>query len=724
MGRKTNRGRWTGCAVAALLLGLSCAGPAAAQSTELASVSTDDVKANDDAEGLRFHISADGRFVTFMSEATNLVAGDDNGVGDIFVRDRIAGTTTRVSIASDGGEPNGRSSDPVLSADGRYVAFASFASNLVEEDTNATWDVFVHDRENGTTERVSVDSLGAEASSRSFTPAISGDGRFVAFISRAADLVVADSNRDEDVFVHDRVTGTTQRVSVDSLGTEADDASFDVAVSADGRFVVFDSYASNLVEGDDNDAFDIFVHDRLAGTTERVSLRSDGGQADNDSFDPAISGDGRFVTFDSYASNLVDGDDNGAWDAFVHDRETGETTRISLAGDGAQADSSSFAPVPSASGRHIAFYSFAGNLVPGDVNGTWDVFLHDREAGTTERLSVAPDGQGGDGVSANPAVSADGRFVSFLSRATNFSPLDSDPLNDLYLRDRGGQDNQPPIANAGPDRAVEASSAAGASVKLDAGASSDPDPDDSLTYAWSGTFGTAEGMTPTVALPMGSSTVGLSVTDQAGASDSDSVAYAVSDTTAPSLSVPPNLQAVATGPETEVEIGVATAIDLVDPEPTVTNDAPQSFPPGTTLVTWTATDASGNSVTVTQTVTVGLAFMGFKKPVRALPKMTTVKAGGVIPVRWRISDGNGGYISDPSVVRSLALAAAPACDAGSALGETRSIRTLPGRKVRPRAKSDQFVYRWKTSRDLRGECGYLVLTLADGTSHRALFKFR
>lgn len=724
MGRRTNRGRWAGCAVAALVMGLSFAGPAMGQSTELASLSTDDVKANDDVEGLRFHISADGRFMTFMSAATNLVIGDDNGVGDIFVRDRVTGTTTRVSMASDGGEADGRSADPVLSANGRYVAFSSFASNLVEEDTNATWDVFVHDRESGTTERVSVDSLGAQASSRSFTPAISGDGRFVAFISRAADLVAGDSNRDEDVFVHDRVTGTTERVSVDSLGNQADDDSFDVAVSADGRFVVFDSYASNLVEGDDNDAFDIFVHDRLAGTTERVSLGSDGGQANYDSFDPAISSDGRFVTFDSYASNLVDGDDNGAWDAFIHDRETGMTTRISVDGDGAQADSNSFAPVPSASGRHIVFYSFAGNLVPGDANGTWDVFLHDREAGTTERLSVASEGQGGNGVSANPAVSADGRFVSFLSRATNFSPLDSDPQNDLYLRDRGGQDNHPPIANAGPDQAVEASFAAGASVTLDASASSDPDADDSLTYAWSGPFGIAEGMAPTVALPMGGSTVELLVTDQAGASDSDSVTYAVSDTTAPSLSVPPDVQVMATGMETEVEIGVATAIDLVDPEPIVTTDAPQSFPPGTTLVNWTAIDAAGNSVTVTQTVTVGLAFMGFKRPVRPLPKMTTVKAGGVIPVRWRISDGNGGTISDPSVVRSLALAAAPSCDAGRELGETTPIRTLPTRKVRLRAKSDQFIYRWKTSRNLRGECRYLVLTLADGTSHRALFKFR
>jgi Tol biopolymer transport system component len=708
----------------ALLLGILFAGPAPAQSTELASISTDNVKANDDADGLRFHISADGRVVTFMSEATNLVAGDGNDLGDIFVRDRVAGTTTRVSIASDGAEANGKSSDPVLSGDGRFVAFSSFASNLVEDDTNATWDVFVHDRESSTTERVSVDSFGAQASGRSFTPAISGDGRFVAFISRAADLVAEDTNRDEDVFVHDRLTGMTERVSVDSLGNQGDDDSFDPAISADGRFVVFDSFAANLVEGDDNNAVDIFIHDRLASTTERVSLHSDGGQADSDSFDPAISADGRFVAFDSFAANLVEEDDNGAWDAFVHDRETGTTARVSLAGDGTQADSNSFAPVPSASGRHIAFYSLAGNLVSDDANGTWDVFLHDRETGTTERLSIATDGQEADGVSADPAVSADGRFVSFISRATNLSASDGDTLKDLYVRDRGARDNQPPIADAGPDRAVEASSAAGASVRLDAGASSDPDADDNLTYAWSGPFGTAVGMTPTVALPMGGSTVELSVTDKAGARDSDSAAYTVVDTTPPSLFVPPDIQAVATGSQTEVEIGEATATDLVDPAPIVTNDAPETFPPGTTLVAWTATDATGNSVTVSQTVSVGLAFMGFKRPVRALPGVNTVKAGRVIPVRWHISDGNGGSLSDPSVVQSLALAAAPTCDTGEEIGEVNSIRTLSGQKIRPEAKSAQFLYLWRTSRDLRGECGYLVLTLADGTSHRAFFKFR
>ena len=311
-------------AMAALMVALAAGGSALAQSTELASTSTHGVKANDDVSNLRFHISADGQAVAFASDAFNLVADDTNGVRDIFVRDRQAGTTERVSVASDGTQADGMSSDPVLSADGRFVAFASFASNLIEGDTNGTWDIFVHDRWDGTTQRVSIDSLGAQASNRSFSPAINGDGRFVAFLSRASNLVEGDTNGDEDVFVHDRLTGMTERVSVAFDGAQADDDSFDPAISADGRFVVFDSPATNLIVDDTNGTWDIFIRDRLIGTTERVSVDSSGNQADGDSFDPAVSADGRFVTFDSYASDLVEGDANAAWDVFVRDRQEGD----------------------------------------------------------------------------------------------------------------------------------------------------------------------------------------------------------------------------------------------------------------------------------------------------------------------------------------------------------------------------------------------------------------
>src|SRR5207249_1268748 len=210
-------------------------------------------------------LSADGRFVAFGSDATNLVAGDTNGTTDVFVHDRQTGTTERVSVASGGGtQGNGKSGGffafPALSADGRFVAFQSDATNLVAGDTNGTTDVFVHDRQTATTERVSVNGFSAG-------PALSADGRFVAFHSTGSNLVAGDTNGATDVFVHDRQTGTTERVSGASDGTQGNDASAGPALSADGRLVAFHSSATNLVAGDANRAYDVFVHDRAVSTT-------------------------------------------------------------------------------------------------------------------------------------------------------------------------------------------------------------------------------------------------------------------------------------------------------------------------------------------------------------------------------------------------------------------------------------------------------------------------
>src|SRR6058998_1751352 len=240
--------------------------------------------------------------------------------------DRQTGTTERVSVDSAGNQGNGDSTDVALSADGRFVAFTSVAPDLVTGDTNGAMDVFVHDRQTGTAERVSVDSAGNQANGDSTDVALSADGRFVAFTSAAPDLVAGDTNGAADVFVHDRQTGTTERVSVDSAGTQANGSSFGRALSADGRFVAFISVAPDLVAGDTNGVADVFVHDRQTGTTERVSVDSAGNQANGDSTDVALRADGRFVAFTSAAPDLVAGDTNGAADVFVHDRGTTDTT--------------------------------------------------------------------------------------------------------------------------------------------------------------------------------------------------------------------------------------------------------------------------------------------------------------------------------------------------------------------------------------------------------------
>jgi Tol biopolymer transport system component len=237
----------------------------------------------------------------------------------VFVFDRLRGSCERVSVASGGEQGNGRSVGGWLSGDGRFVAFAGRASNLVPGDTNGREDVLVRDRLAGTTERVSVSSDGTQGNKDSYDPAsISADGRFVAFTSSASNLVPGDSNRRIDVFVRDRLAGTTERVSVDSSGSQANDSSFFPSLSADGRFVVFTSRASNLVAGDANGGVDIFLHDRLTGTTELV--RPEGAPGLDTRFEnvAAIDADARVIAFDSEASDLVTGDTNGTSDIFVH----------------------------------------------------------------------------------------------------------------------------------------------------------------------------------------------------------------------------------------------------------------------------------------------------------------------------------------------------------------------------------------------------------------------
>ena len=380
-------------------------------------------------------ISADGRYVAFYSDASNLVPGDTNGARDIFVHDRNSGNTTRVSVDSSGVQANAGSGYPSISADGRYVAFRSIASDLVAGDTNGMGDIFVHDRNTGITTRVSVDSGGAEGNGYSYRPSISAEGRYVAFCSFASNLVAGDSNGNYDIFVYDRVNGSTTRVSVGSGGTEANGYSNEPSISADGRYVAFYSSASNLVAGDNNGMNDIFVHDRVSGSTIRVSVDSSGVQADAGSEYPSISADGRYVTFESDASNLVAGDTNGRFDIFLHDRNSGTTTRVSVDSSGLEGNSSSEHPAISANGRYVAFRSGASNLVAGDTNGMGDIFVHDRNNGVTTRVSMDSGGTEANGSSTNPSISADGRYAAFKSVASNLVSGDSNGATDIFVHE-------------------------------------------------------------------------------------------------------------------------------------------------------------------------------------------------------------------------------------------------------------------------------------------------
>lgn len=411
--------------------------------TDRASVNRSGREGNDRSSSAS--VSGEGRFVAFDSDATNLIPGDTNGTGDVFVRDRLRGVTRRA--APPGVEPNGGAGFPALSADGRFVSFFSAASNFVPGDTNGQSDVFLWDRETGAVERVSVRSGGGQGQGGgSDSSALSADGSVVAFASRFTNLVPGDTNGTLDVFVRDRTAGTTERVSVSSTGGEADGPSGTPAISAGGRFIAFSSHATNLVPGDTNGSWDVFVHDRLTARTERVSVSSAGTQQAGVPFlpspAPAISADGRFVAFDSSAANLVPGDTNGALDVFVHDRATGHTERVSLVGRRGEANGTSRAPSLSADGRHVAFLSDAPNLVGSNPPPGSAIFVRDRVAATTRRAShtfldnALQTELGGF----EPALSGDGRFVAFSS-AGETRAGGGNGIQDVLVRDLGAPDS-------------------------------------------------------------------------------------------------------------------------------------------------------------------------------------------------------------------------------------------------------------------------------------------
>ena len=406
------------------------------ETTELVSVSSDGTQGNDYSSSSRFSISGDARYVAFQSAATNLVANDTNGTQDVFVRDRQTGTTTRVSVASNGTQSNGTSGQFSISGDGRYVAFQSTGTNLVADDTNGEEDIFVHDRITGTTTRVSVASDGTQSNEGSGHTFISSDGRYVAFSSGASNLVPNDNNGEGDIFVHDRITGTTTLISVASDGTQGNGICWHPCISDDGRYVAFDSWASNLVENDNNSAPDVFLHDRVTGTTTLMNISPEGTQGNRWSELPSISGDGRYVAFHSLATNLVSDDTNGTWDVFVRDLITGTTSRVSVASDGTEANLGAVDPSMSSDGRYVAFSSSATNLVIGDSNGASDVFVHDRVTGTTTLVSASVDCKPGNGWSGGASVSADGGYVAFLSVASNLVVDDTNGKEDMFVYNR------------------------------------------------------------------------------------------------------------------------------------------------------------------------------------------------------------------------------------------------------------------------------------------------
>ena len=401
----------------------------------LVSIDSAGNQGNGDSASLGSAISADGRYVAFASHANDLANHDSNGLADVFVHDTVANTTTCISVTPTGNSGNGPSSNPAMSADGRYVAFFSSASNLVINDDNGVTDIFVRDTMLGTTTRVSVDSSGAQADGGSSNPTITADGRFVGFLSSADNLVADDSNGQADAFVYDTVLATTTRVSVDSSGADADNASGTPVISVDGRYAAFVSSADNLFANDTDFGGNAFVRDSKTGVVTCVSVDSLGNPARGGSVtgNVVMTPDGRFIAFTSRTSTLVAEDDNSANDVFLRDTVARTTTLVSVNSAGAQGDAASSVDAISPDGRFVLFNSVADNLIDNDSNFAADEFVHDTFTGITTMISVSTTGQQGMGLAdALASISADGQFVAFGDSANSFVVGDNNGQADMF----------------------------------------------------------------------------------------------------------------------------------------------------------------------------------------------------------------------------------------------------------------------------------------------------
>ncbi len=417
-------------ALAAFALAL-LAFPTLAQTTTRVSVSSLGVQANGHCD--RPSISSNGQSVVFESSATNLVAGDTNGATDIFLHDRVAGTTVRVSVDSSGTQATGSSSQPAISGNGRFVAFVSSAANLVPADTNGLPDVFVRDTQAGTTVRASASGAGVQANGPSRSPSLSRDGRFLAFESDATSLVAGDTNGVSDIFLRDLVTGVVSRVSVDSFGNQGNSLSYDPRLSVNGDHVAFTSTATNLVTPDSNGAHDVFQHDRINGTTLRISTSTGGGYGSSDSYAGRSSETGQFVAFYSYASNLVLNDTNSVFDVFLRNTTTAQTTRISVSHAGAQADNGSFAPLISENGGVVVWQSYASNILPPNLSPDW--YWVNRTTGAMIRVGTGTGGTASTSTASSMSLNSTGNILAFSSAGTNLVPLDTNDVQDIFVSD-------------------------------------------------------------------------------------------------------------------------------------------------------------------------------------------------------------------------------------------------------------------------------------------------
>jgi Tol biopolymer transport system component len=424
----------------------------AQQSIDRVSLGANNSEANN--QSLTGSLSADGRFLVFGSLASNLVPGDNNHTQDIFVRDLETGEVSCASVNSQGDFADGTNMNPAISASGRYVVFSSWADNLDPNDVDGDADIYLHDRWTSETTLVSASIHGTSADEMCSYPSISADGQIISFSTNATNLTTGSGNGSHQIFVLDRNSGQMQVVSRNAMGQLGNRTSLHSQVSPCGQLVAIVSGATNLIPGDTNQNSDVFVVDRQALSVLRVSVDSNGLEANGNSFGiPAWSGDSRFVAFESGADNLVIGDSNWSLDIFLYEFASAQVERVSLTNWGGQANSSCQNPKLSNDGRLVVFQSKANNLVSHDSGAIVDIFARDRKTGRTVCLTNQQAGITATENCFNPSISADGQFVTFGSDAGDFVVGDTNGEHDIFRRDLGVASNVNTILLVGPSLA-------------------------------------------------------------------------------------------------------------------------------------------------------------------------------------------------------------------------------------------------------------------------------
>ncbi|GAB3237853.1 TolB-like translocation protein [Kineosporia babensis] len=400
-------------------------------------------------------VTPDGRYVLFLSSATNLVKGDSNGNQELYRRDTVTGKTEKVTWSAERGEASTAmfSGYNGISANGRYVVFDSAADNLVAGDTNNKVDVFVRDMKTGVTKRVSV--KGGEGGGES--PSISADGRLVAFSSGSTEFVPNDTNGTRDIFVKDLRTNKFTRVSVSSKGKQSDNAvvstnpgsptHFDERgssaplISGNGNVVAFSSYARNLVPKDTNNASDVFVHSLSTGTTKRVSVKTDGSQANNSSrgygsVPVSISANGKVIVMSGAQADLVDGpaEQRHQFDAYVRDLSTRITSRVVSRVDGERTSRSAADTSVSSDGRYLAFASTDPNVKKGYTGTVRDIFIRDLKTNKLKVVSVTGAKKMPNAASYGFVLTTKAKAVVFESDASNLVGGDTNKVKDIFKR--------------------------------------------------------------------------------------------------------------------------------------------------------------------------------------------------------------------------------------------------------------------------------------------------